>query len=272
MFAQTFIAGQGRRAAGKKLITALRHPGTVTGKPAFPAAVAALCLLLSAGLLSPGASAAEDMAVKMQWDETLYRDEVSRVVLEITNINTQFTMNVTSAGLYIDWMRLGTFQTNTTSFLLEPNQRKAVNIFFRVPVDARLGKHSDYIVIEYTINNGTNGSWSRGTFESTINKDFSVVERPAETKGRLDISLSNPLSVAGLVAAVIVIAGVAVWRSRRRRRTVEPTPVTRPEPAPELPPPPAPEEKPPREGPEKCPICGAPNPGRHCQNCDWDIG
>ncbi len=248
------------------------HDGTVTGKPAIPAAFAGACLLLLVAVLAPGAAAADDMAVKMQWDETLYRDEVSRVVLEITNTNTQYTMNVTSAGLYIDWMRLGTFETNASGFLLEPNQRKAVNIFFRVPVDARSGKHSDFIVIEYTIQNGTNGTWNGGTFESTINKDFSVVERPAPAQDWFAVSFANPLCVAGLALAILVTAGLVAWRFRRRRRSAvwtEPS-TPRPATAEQIPPPP-PEEKHP-EGPERCPICGAPWPGRHCQNCDWDIG
>ena len=239
-----------------------------------------MCLLFLLGALSPAATAAEDMAVKMQWDETLYRDEVSRVVLEITNINTQFTMNVTSAGLYIDWMRLGTFETNRTGFMLEPNGRKAVNIFFRVPVDARLGKHSDYIVIEYTIQNGTNGTWSRGTFESTIGKDFSVVERPAAAQDWFAVSFANPLCVAGLVAVVVIAIAVMARRRFRRVRDIahkleEAIPDKLPEkeapPAPPPPPPPPPEEKHP-EGPEKCPFCGAPWPGKHCQNCGWDLG
>jgi hypothetical protein len=265
----------------EKLINGARHPGTVTWKPAPPAAIAAICLLLSAGLLSPGAAAEDDMAVKMQWDETLYRDEVSRVVLEITNINTQFSMNVTSAGLYIDWMRLGTFETNTSSFQLEPNQRTAVNIFFRVPVDARLGKHSDYILIEYAIQNGTNGTWNKGTFESTITKDFSVLERPAPATDWLALSFANPLCVAGLVVLVVILVAIMAARRFRRlrrlaRKLEEAIPESAPEDAnpPEKESPPAlppPEEKKP-EGPEKCPFCGAPWPGKHCQNCGWDLG
>ncbi len=208
----------------------------------------------------------------MQWDEGLHRDEVSRVVLEITNIDARHAMNVTSAGLYIDWMRLGTFETNTTSFLLEPGQRKAVDIFFRVPADARYGLHSDYMLIEYTIQNGTNGTWSRGTFESTINKDFGVVERPGLSRDWLALSFTNPLCIAGLVAAIIIAAVVAARRMRRMPGGIlkpdEPLPGS----PPELPSPPAPAGEKRPEGPEKCPFCGAPWPGKHCQNCGWDLG
>jgi hypothetical protein len=246
----------------------------VTGKPALTATIAGIFLALLLGALAPGAAAADDMAVKMQWDETLYRDEVSRVNLEITNINGQYTMNVTSAGLYIDWMRLGTFETNSSSFLIENGQRKVMTIFFRVPVDARYGKHSDYVVIQYALYNSSSGAWKNDTFESEINKDFSVQERPAPAQDWLALSFTNPLCVAGLAFAVILVAVMAARRFRRLRRLARKLEETIPEIPPEKESPPAPlpppEEKHP-EGPEKCPFCGAPWPGKHCQNCGWDL-
>jgi hypothetical protein len=250
----------------------------VTGKPALKAALAGICLALLLGTLAPGAAAADDMAVKMQWDEKLYRDEVSRVDLEITNINGQYTMNVTSAGLYIDWMRLGTFETNSSSFLIENGQRKVMTIYFRVPVDARYGKHSDYIVIQYTLHNTSSGAWNNDTFESEIGKDFSVVERPAPAPDWYAVSFANPVCVAALVAVIVVVAVMAARRFRRVRRLARKleNAIPKDEPETESPPvepaplPPPPEEKHP-EGPEKCPFCGAPWPGKHCQNCGWDL-
>lgn len=241
-------------------------------RSAFPFVLAGSALLLLAGTLAPVAAAADDMAVKMQWDETLYRDEVSKVILELTNLNDQYLMNVTSAGLYIDWMRLGTFETNTSSFLLPVGESKVMSILFRVPVDARYGKHSDYVVIKYTLKNDTSGVWTNGTFESTINKDFTVLERPAKAPEWFALTFSNPLCVVGLVVVVLVAAGAMARRLRRTGRILPEPPKPPPEPAPVEPvPPPPPEEKKP-EGPEKCPYCGAPFPGKHCQNCGWDIG
>jgi len=248
----------------------------VTGKPALPTAIAGIFLTLLVANLAPGAAAADDMAVKMQWDEALYRDEVSRVDLEITNIHDQYTMNVTSASLYIDWMRLGTFGTNSSSFLLESGQRKVMTIYFRVPVDAGYGKHSDYVVINYALRNETSGMWTNGTFESEIGKDFSVVEKPAPAQDLFAASFTNALCVTGLVVGILVVAGLVAWRFSKRRRSAVWTEPSTPRPAPveESPPspPPAPPEEKHPEGPERCPICGAPWPGRHCQNCDWDIG
>ena len=247
----------------------------MTGKPALPAAIAALCLALMMGVSAPGAAAADDMAVKMQWDETLYRDEVSRVNLEITNINDR-TMNVTSASLYIDWMRLGTFATNTTPLQLDGGQRGVMTIVFRVPVDAKYGKHSDYVVLNYSLYNDSSGAWTKGTFESEITKDFTVVEKLAPAQDWFAASFTNALCVTGLVVGILVVAALVSWRLGRRRRSAVMTPIATPKPAPveESPPspPPAPPEEKHPEGPERCPICGAPWPGKHCQVCDWDIG
>jgi len=239
----------------------------------LPAVFAGFALMLLAGTLAPGAAAADDMAVKMQWDETLYRDEVSKVNLEITNIHDRYLMNVTSAGVYIDWMKLGTFETNTSSFLLPAGESKVMSILFRVPVDARYGKHSDYVLIKYTLRNDTSGAWTNGTFESTINKDFTVLERPAPPRDWFAITFSNPLCVAGLVVSVILVAVMAARRFRRLRRLARKLEESIPQRAPEKespPMPPPPEEKHP-EGPEKCPFCGAHFPGKHCQNCGWDL-
>ena len=67
---------------------------------------------------------------------------------------------------------------------------------------------------------------------------------------------------------------MAARRFRRLRRLARKLEESIPERAPEKespPAPPPPEEKHP-EGPEKCPYCGAPYPGKHCQNCGWDLG
>jgi hypothetical protein len=244
----------------------------VAKRPVLPVLLAGSALLLLAGTLLPGAAAADDMAVKMQWDETVYRDEVSRVNLEITNINNLYLMDVTSAGVYIDWMKLGTLEMNTSSFLLPSGESKVMSILFRVPMDARYGKHSDYVVIKYTLKNDPNGGWSNYTFESEIGKDFTVLERPAPAQDWFALSFSNPLCVAGLVVVLLVAIGMAARRFRRLRRLALKLEDRKPESVPEKesPPAPPPEEKKP-EGPEKCPFCGAPYPGTHCPNCGWDL-
>ncbi|MBM4248510.1 MAG: hypothetical protein FJ149_03590 [Euryarchaeota archaeon] len=240
-----------------------------------PGALAVLGAAILLSSMAPGAAAQDDMAVKMQWDETLYRSEVSRVNLEITNIHPRSPMNVTSAGLYIDWMKLGTFAENTTPLRLESGERGVMTIFFRVPVDASYGKHSDYVVVRYSLKNDTSGRWESKTFESVINKDFTVVERPGKEQDWLALSPDNPLCLAGLVVAIVIAvaaAGAAAARARRRRIMVEPaTPPPAPEPVPPPPPTPPPEVERP-EGPEKCPYCGAPWPGKHCPGCGWDLG
>ena len=242
-------------------------------------------IILLAVCLAPTALAAEDMSVKMQWTEQLHPDEVSRVSLEIKNINDGSRMNVSSCGIHFDWLALGVFETNATPFVLAVGDSHVVEIIFRVPIDAKAGKHSDYIRIYYALENATTGKWDeQPPWESEITKDFNIAAEGGGSPWAAFFG-GNLLCFGAFIVVVIVVIGATARRLRRRWRKrnkyEEPEEPVAPagttaeaaQPQPEAPAaaPSAAAGRPPGDGPANCPFCGAPNPGRHCNSCGWDM-
>jgi hypothetical protein len=179
------------------------------------------CLaLLGAIVLSlacPPAAAVDDLSVKMWYPDTVRRGQETGVSLEIVNENYQDPVNITWTGIHIDWMSPGEFAYNTSQFILRGGQSRIVNITFNVPGNAKAGLRSNYEVIRYGLQNGTNGDWSDATWESVITKDIKVVvDKPSQDW--YSWATNNMFTVCTVVIVIIVIVTVARVAIRRMAR------------------------------------------------------
>jgi len=214
-----------------------------------------LLMFLSAFLMAgTPASAVDDLSVKMWYPDTVKAGQSTGVSIEIRNENYDYPVNITWTGINIEWMAPGDFAHNATGFRLSGGQSKIVNITFQVPKDAVAKTYSNYEVIYYTVQNGTQGEWNDATWESTITEDFKVVKgTPPTNEGGLfqDLyskAMANITCLCIGVILIVVIVAVATAARRgafRRMRTrrigdisVRPSSSPPPDyPAPEFPPP-----------------------------------
>jgi hypothetical protein len=225
--------------------------------------VPALALIGVAVLLlaSRPALAVDDLSVKMWYDDTVKPGQSTGVSLEIRNENYDYPVNITWTGINVEWMTPGEFAYNTTSFWLSGGQSRIVNITFQVPADAKAKKYSNYEVVYYTIQNGTNGEWNTATWESTITEDFKVVVEKKPSQDWYTWATTNAFCLCTvLIVVIVVIAGGIAARKRiarpKWRTTPDDTITLRPSASPpskyadrEFPPAPYEESKP--AGPEK---------------------
>ena len=182
----------------------------------------ALCaLLLSLAFLALSglpAAAVDDLSVKMWYPDQVKAGDAAGVSLEIRNENYQHPVNVTWTGIHVDWMAPGDFASNGTDFQLRGGQSRIVNITVRVPVDAKVGTHSNYEVIYYTIQNATGGWSNETTWESTITKDFKVAEESTFYEEWFAWFMSNATCLCPVLIVIIVVVAVAVAARRYLRR------------------------------------------------------
>lgn len=186
----------------------------------------ALLGVLALSSVSLQAAAVDDLSVKMWYPDTVRRGQSTGVSLEIRNENYDYPVNITWTGINIDWMAPGHFASNSSQFVLRGGQSRIVNLTFEVPMDAKAGKHSNFEVVNYALNNGTNGEWTEATWESVITSDFIVVVENKPSGAWYSFVTDNAACLCGALIALVIIAG-AVVAARRRMRTARVLPQLR---------------------------------------------
>ena len=176
-------------------------------------------------LVIPNAAAVDDLSVKMWYADTVKPSQSTGVSIEIRNENYEYPVNISWTGINVEWMTPGEFAYNTTSFSLSGGQSRIVNITFQVPADAKAKKYSNYEVVYYTIQNGTNGEWNNATWESTITEDFNVVVENKPSQDWYTWATTNAFCLCTvLIVVIVVIAGGMAARKRIARGRWRTTP------------------------------------------------
>jgi hypothetical protein len=252
------------------------------GLSCWPGLAALLLLaLVAAPCVLPPASAAEvQLSVRYSRPIPMYQGQNCSVTLYLRNLDSSRQINITWTGVHVDWLDADIYYVNETVVRAGPGTEVGIDVELEVPRSVRTGNHTESFNIEYDAYEGPGLPWGHYNWQSVPVSDFKVASTgqagpPAKSSPTFLESLVNePLCLAGgVVIVIIVIAGAAAAAARRSRRRAPPAESLLPareEPAPAPAPPPAPAA--PAGGPDKCPFCGAPNPGRHCNNCGWDLG
>lgn len=175
----------------------------------------ALLAVLALTSASLQAAAVDDLSVKMWYPDDVRPGQSSGVSLEIRNENYDYPVNISWTGINVDWMAPGSFASNTSQFILRGGQSRIVNLTFDVPRDAKVGKHSNYEVINYALRNGTNGEWTDATWESVITSDFNVVVENKASGPWYSWVTDNASCLCGALIVLVIIGGVAIAARKR---------------------------------------------------------
>jgi len=274
-----------------------------TGALVGPMAAVLVLAILAAPGLFPAASADEvSLNVRYSRPVPMYQGLSCNVTVYIRNQDISRPINITWTGIHVDWLDADIYHVNETIARASPGIEVRIDVQIDVPKSARIGDHSQNFNIEYDAYEGPGLPWGHYNWQSVPVSDFKVAaaSKPPTTSsspgGLFDRPFREeiciPLAVFGFLFIIILAAAISASRRRRLRQPVppavkaEPAPMALPQPAymppptGYMPPPPPPtppvrypvEQRPAGEGPAACPFCGAPNPGKHCNRCGWDVG
>jgi len=168
----------------------------------------------------------DDLSVRMIYVSLIEQGKTNSVTLHVSSQYQKHPMKINWTGLHLDWQMEDAFFENTTQFELSSGHSLSIGLYVQCPWSAAVGKHSDYILIEYLVQDGPNGTWNEYMWMSEETQDFEVAlaRTTTDTANNTAGMPSAMLTIGALVVVVLVVFGVVVVIASARRKKVQPAP------------------------------------------------
>jgi hypothetical protein len=188
---------------------------------AWPHALLVLTFFFPIVMTGSSAYTEDDLNVKMLYLKKIERGDTNGISLMVSVLNQRHLVNVTYTGNHVDWQATEDCFENTSEVPIGMGGSVNIGIGISCPRDTSLGFHSDYIYIEYDVQDGLNGTWNSYDWMSEETADFEVIVAAKTNTGGGHSSFEGTLNYICPAMIVIAVIGAILMVVRDRRRAAQ---------------------------------------------------
>ena len=154
----------------------------------------------------------DQLDVRMIYLTKIEQGATYGLLLFVSSMGQNHPMKINWTGIHVDWQAEFDFFENTTKLDLFSGQSVSIGLSVHCPRGTPLGKHSDYIMIEYLVQDGPNSTWNSHYWMSQESEDFEVITAPVTASGPGPVLswLNANFCVLGIIVIIVVIVALSM--------------------------------------------------------------